>query len=294
MRPTPTLAFVLALCALAPAHAAAPCRPAPRGPITHAYASLPGVPADLLSFDLYLPAGCGAAPVVVWVHGGGWRTGDKAGVATREKATFVGGLGYALAAVNYRLSTPGSGVRWPDQGQDVAAALAFLVAQGPALGLDATRMALVGHSAGAHVVAILAADPDLLAAVGLGRDTLDGVVALDTEGFDLATSAAARTGLVANAFGADPDVIADASPAVQVARHGAPAAPFLVVTRGTAARRATAEAFVALVNERGGDATLLDASPYTHADVNRRLGEPGETRLTPAVATFLERVLADR
>src|SRR5688500_17301102 len=57
---------------------------------------------DIYGFDL--PKGCPSVPVVVYVHGGGWRGGDKRGVG--DKATFFNGLGYVFVSVNYRLSSP--------------------------------------------------------------------------------------------------------------------------------------------------------------------------------------------
>ncbi|HEX5613814.1 MAG TPA: alpha/beta hydrolase [Acidimicrobiia bacterium] len=258
------------------------CRESPTGPNTYRYAERSGSDPERTSLDVYLPATCGPAPVIVWVHGGGWRIGDKTN-AVDGKVAVARDVGAALVAVNYRLSTPGSDVVWPDHGDDVAAALLWIHDEGPGLGLEADRIALLGHSAGGHLVSIVATDPDLLPR----SDLVDCVVALDTEGYDLATSAAATTGLVADAFGTDPAVVADASPIVQVERHGAPDAEFLVVTRGTTRRRDAAQRFVDAVIDGGGTARLVDASPYSHADVNRRLGEAGESVVTPSVTEFL-------
>jgi len=268
------------------------CRERADGPEEHVYVERPGVDPAMTSLDLYLPAGCGPAPVVVWVHGGGWRTGDKRRSNTAQKAALVHEVGAALVAVDYRLSTPGSDVQWPDHGDDVATALAWIVESGPALGLDVSRIVLVGHSAGAHLVSILATDPALLASVGLSPSDIDGVIALDTDTWDLATSPAFESGLVTGAFGTDPEVLAAASPLLQIRDHGAPALPFLVVTRGSSARVDGAQGFVDALRASGGDATLVVAAGYSHADVNQRLGEPGETVVTPVVRTFLAERLA--
>jgi arylformamidase len=130
------------------------CRHEATGPSTYVYADRPGVDPDMTSVDVYLPAGCGQVPVVMWLHGGGWRRGDKASGLVERKAAWAASLGAALVSVNYRLTTPESGVRWPDHGEDVAAAVAWVQQQGPELELGGSDITLLGHSAGAHLVAI--------------------------------------------------------------------------------------------------------------------------------------------
>lgn len=259
------------------------CRKSPSGPSTYRYVERPGVDPGLTSLDVFLPAGCGPAPVVMWVHGGGWRRGDKSnGIQT--KVDWAESLGVALVAVNYRLSTEGSDVRWPDHGEDVAAAVAWVQDEGASIGLDPSHLTLLGHSAGAQLVAIVGTDPSLLTAAGGDPTVLDCVIPLDFS-FDLATAPGRE--LVANAFGADPAVLADASPNVAIERNGAPAARFLVGTRGGAARVAEAQEFVDLIERAGGSAQLLNANPYDHDQINTELGVPGETLVTPVVSRFV-------
>lgn len=261
------------------------CRQEATGPTTYRYARRPGVAPGLTSLDVYLPAGCGPVPVVMWVHGGGWRGGDKAIGTVAQKATWAGSLGAALVAVNYRLSTPGADVRWPDHGDDVADALAWVQRRGPSVGLDPSTTTLLGHSAGAHLVAIVGTDPALLTRAGADPGDLACVVALDGA-FDFAT--VPTRALITNAFGTDPATLAAASPTVQVERNGAPAARFLVGTRGAPRRVAGAQAFVDLVNRSGGSAELVVTNPYTHGLINSRLGAPDETIITPPTTAFVE------
>lgn len=260
------------------------CRTERSGPTTYRYAERPGVDPDLGSLDVYMPAGCGPVPVVVWVHGGGWIRGDKTTGSVALKAEWAESLGAALVSVNYRLSTEGSGVVWPDHGEDVAAAVAWVQHEGAGIGLDTSRLTLLGHSAGAHLVAIVGTDPSLLIEVGGDPASISCVIPLDSS-FDL-TTAADRL-VIENAFGTDPEVLADASPSVAVERNGPPSARFLVGTRGTAARVAGARAFVDVINRSGGSAELLDATPYDHEGINTHLGEVGETVVTPTVTRFV-------
>lgn len=100
--------------------------------------------------DLYLPEKPGAKPMplVVWIHGGGWRGGSKAG------CTFVYLVqhGYAAASVEYRFSQK---ARFPAQIQDCQAAIRWLRANAKKYNIDPDRIGVGGGSAGGHLVALL-------------------------------------------------------------------------------------------------------------------------------------------
>ena len=102
--------------------------------------------------DLYLPQGQGPRPVIVAVHGGGWRRGSRKALA--QWGHFLARSGIAMLAISYRLTT--SGAVWPDNLDDVAAALEWLQGRGDAHGLDLNRVGLLGASAGAHLAALAA------------------------------------------------------------------------------------------------------------------------------------------
>jgi acetyl esterase/lipase len=104
-----------------------------------------------LRLDLYTPSGVPPYPVIVWVHGGGWRSGNKNLPATHP-ARRQRDRGYAVASVEYRLS--GEAV-FPAQIHDVKAALRWLRANAATYGLDPSRVAAWGSSAGGHLVALL-------------------------------------------------------------------------------------------------------------------------------------------
>jgi len=258
------------------------------GPETQQYRNDVGdVRADLVSIDVYRRPGARDCPVLVWVHGGGWRSGDKAGKAIGTKVAFAGEMGAALVSVNYRLVTPDGDVRWPVMGEDVAAAVAWVVEHAESLGIDPERVALMGHSAGAHLVSIVATDPELLTAAGASRDDVRCVVALDSAAYDITPTDARTTPLFAAAFGVDPATLAGASPTVQAREHPAGLPDVLVVTRGSPARVAEADEFAATIRAGGATGQLVDAGSYTHEQVNTELGVLGEEVVTPPIRDLL-------
>lgn len=98
--------------------------------------------------DLAVPAAVAPPPLVMFIHGGAFRMGDKADGA-RERQALVD-AGYAVASVNYRYSTEAI---WPAQLDDLRDALAFLQRSAVQYGYDATRIATFGPSAGGHLSA---------------------------------------------------------------------------------------------------------------------------------------------
>ena len=101
--------------------------------------------------DLYLPpTGAGPFPVVVWIHGGGWREGNKVLPAGAPQFGLLA-RGYALASINYRFSSEAT---FPAQVYDVKAALRFLRSHAAVYGLDKNRVAVWGFSAGGHLAAL--------------------------------------------------------------------------------------------------------------------------------------------
>ncbi len=240
-------------------------------------------------------------PVVVWVHGGGWRRGDKSNNLENKRNLFAD-LGYVLVSVNYRLADPQLPVNerpmHPAQVRDVAASIGWVRENIAAYGGNPARIALMGHSAGGHLVSLVGVHPGYLAeAVGdEGLGMLSGVVAVDTAAYDLVDVESESTEqLAVNAFGTDPAVRVDASPIRRIA-NGRNTPPFLILTRGTARRVAEAEDFhKATVNadpDDGGD-RFAEVQAYDHEEINDAIGEPGETEVTPLVKEFLRRVFDD-
>lgn len=187
-------------------------------------------PHKLQALDVYASSTCRSnCPVVIWVHGGGWSNGDKT-VMGGEDGTKIGALwsqrGAVVVSINYRL-TPD--VQHPAHVEDVAAAINWVHKNIGQYGGDASRIYLLGHSAGAHLVALVATDQRYLQAYGLApARNLAGVFPIDSAAYDLADDL--DTPLVGNrirdAFSASPAALAAASPLTYV-RRGQSYPPFI-------------------------------------------------------------------
>jgi acetyl esterase/lipase len=95
--------------------------------------------------DLTVPAGGTAAPVLVMIHGGAFQMGDKSNLAVWPEVVAAG---IAVVRLNYRLTATDP---WPAQADDCLSAIVHLQREGAALGLDPSRIVLLGHSAGAFL-----------------------------------------------------------------------------------------------------------------------------------------------
>ncbi len=263
--------------------------------ITHTdipYATLPNVDQAATSLDLYLPQGDGPFPLIIFVHGGAWAIGDKAHV--NEKPAFFTSNGYAFASVNYRLSPwppePDNPDRiaHPTHVQDVARAITFL-ANTTDYPIDANHIALLGHSAGGHLVTLAASDPIYLQQAGGSSADIDCVIGLDAGGYDipfiLANSSDGLTvSLYHSAFSAEPPIQQAASPINHI--QTSPMPRFLLVHQGSGKRRAISERYHAALLDQNQTATLYNADPLNHAEINRLLGTPEQTAYNAAVLNF--------
>ena len=137
--------------------------------LIYATVQVAGTPRNLL-LDLQVPAGAGPFPVVAWIHGGGWQSGSRLPVPAT--ATRLLARGYAVASIDYRLS--GAAI-WPAQIHDCKAAIRYVRANAATFGLDPNRIAVMGSSAGGHLVAALSTMGD----VGTVRS---GTFVVDLEG----------------------------------------------------------------------------------------------------------------
>lgn len=122
------------------------------------------VETQSLKLDLHLPREKSRAPLIVWSHGGAWRSGSKSGMP-------LGALveeGYAVASVDYRLSTQ---AKFPAQIHDLKGAIRFLRGHGKEWALPTQKIVIAGDSAGGHLAALVG--------VSNGNAELEGEVGND-------------------------------------------------------------------------------------------------------------------
>jgi arylformamidase len=257
------------------------------------YASDPGVAPNPQSLDLFVPqrsAGCAPAPVVAYVHGGGFRRGDKAN-QLQDKIKLFTDAGYAFASLNYRLvGAPGAGPTngmYPASEQDVATGIGFLADHAAQYDLNPERIMLLGHSAGAFLVAAVTTDGSFLHDAGVPLSDIACVAPLDTT-YDIPTQVAGggvNAEMYRNAFGADPAVWTKGSPSRNVAA-GKSIPSFHIVTRGSARRVAEAQAFGQKLRDADVAVDVQVVRGLSHNDVNDHVGQAGDTVVTPPLMAF--------
>lgn len=289
-------ALVLGVAGAAPAHAASPCTAAP-AKRTFAYRSVSGVPANLTSLDVYSPSkDClkgHAAPVVLWVHGGAYRVGDKS-QQVRDKIALFASRRYVFVSINYRLTTSGPlSARYPDHFRDVASAVAWVRKNISRYRGDGRRLALLGHSAGADIVSNVATNPQWLKERSLPLSALRCSAPLDTEGFNKPEAEAAEQQQWVAALGNNPDFLRGTS-ATLLAKPKLGLRPVITVVRGTARRQRIEQGFADAYRAAGVKATVIDARGLTHQEVNTRIGAAGDRVMTPPLLSFLKTCFAAR
>ncbi len=249
-----------------------------------AYSEAGGVRTRL---DVYTPAGGKEHPVVIWIHGGAWQNGDKALVQSKPKA--FNEQGYVLVSLNYRLHPAAT---YKEQAGDIAQAIRWVHDHAKDHGGDTRRIFLMGHSAGAHLAALVATDQQYLEKAGFKLSDVAGVILLDGAGYDIprqvrqAVLPRIKT-MYTTVFTEDEATQRDASPITHVARdRGIP--PFLILH--VASRRDSkvqSDTLAARLREAGVAAKVMPAEGKTHATINRELGQPDDEP-TKAVFEFLK------
>jgi acetyl esterase/lipase len=154
-----------------------------------AFAATPEVHRDLFyteakhklqSLDVYSPPEGKDHPVIVWIHGGGWSKGDKAAMQQKPQA-FVD-KGFVLVSVNYRL-VPAVTVK--DIMADLAQSVRWVRDHAAEHRGDQNKLIIMGHSAGAHLAALLCTDDRYLKTANVPMTSLKGCVPLDVSAYDI-------------------------------------------------------------------------------------------------------------
>jgi arylformamidase len=294
----------LVLLVATPTFAGVEARPA----TTHSFSRIPGIPVEFTSLDVYPLAEADRAPVAIFVHGGGWRGGDKAMIqsaaAFRE---FFQKKKMILVSTNYRLigHEQSASTTFKDQATDVAAAVGWVHRNITRFGGDPNQIFLVGYSAGAQIAALVGTDERYLEREGLSLASLSGVVAWDVSAYDIPGAIREGPGLgvpqssanLKRVFGSDPDFQSQAS-AITFVKAGRRFPPFLLVyvgifdSGGSSApqelSKVQAEALADALNAAGGFARVYGEADRTHTSIARNFGT-AEDGITAETARFFDR-----
>ena len=224
--------------------------------------------------DVY-PASSGA-PVVIWVHGGGWSIGDKKNVGMKAKSCQE--RGYLMVSVNYTLMPKAD---YREQAQDVAQAVAWVRGNISKYGGDPNKIVLMGHSAGAHLAALVGPDESFLATQNLTLSCLKGVVLLDGAAYDVPLQLKSATrkrqrDMYLSVFGPALEGQKAASP-IEHVKAGKGIPPFLLIP---VERRADSTQQANLLSQAlaasGVSARVCPAPNKTHETLNKELGQAGD------------------
>lgn len=216
------------------------------------------------------------APVIVFVHGGSWRSGTYMDSIGSTKVGHLTEQGYAFASVNYTLIPT---VTVEEQVQEIADSISYLVAHAARLAIDPERVILMGHSSGAHVVTLLGTDTSYLQRAGTSISIVKAVIGLDGSNYNAAAEIIDNPGQIAehmiSAFGTDLDRLRAVSPTYHARAPNAGAFLLLHTHRHGDIRQAVE--LVAALEAAGTDAVVhvFEGQGFEgHIQILLRLGDP--------------------
>ncbi|HEX5329962.1 alpha/beta hydrolase [Sulfuricurvum sp.] len=219
--------------------------------------------------DVYLPQAPQNAPIIVMVHGGAWKMGDKKSEnVVQNKMNRWVSKGAIFVSLNYRLVPK---VTPMQQAEDVATGLSYVQAHAHEWGGDPKKILLMGHSAGAHLVSLVSADPQKYTPLGL-KEWL-GTVSLDTATMDLVqTMERKHYDFYDDVFGSDKNIWVENSPLYQLERS---APPMLLVCSSAREDKPceNSKTFVAKGINMGLRVEMSE-QPLSHGEINDELGKP--------------------
>jgi len=255
------------------------------------YKQINGIEPTLLSLDIYHNSDLDTQkPVIIYVHGGGWFIGDKRN-EIENKVSLFQSLNYILVSVNYRLSpfpyelNNSNRIMYPTHNNDIADAIKWIYNNINQYGGNPNKIALLGHSAGAHLVSLIGTNSSFLENVGLNLSHIKGVATIDTEGYDVLLKVQNNSNLYINAFGTDTNKNLHASPIYNI-KNGISYPIFFVAKRGNVQRITIANDFINSLQDNGVTVSSIDGSLYDHKGINNAIGEPNETLITNPLKNF--------
>jgi len=241
--------------------------------------------------DVYAPNDARNLPVVFWIHGGGWQTGDKTSVQLKPQV-FVD-KGFVFVSTNYRLLP---GVDMGTIVRDIAKSIRWVHDHIAEHGGDPNRLYIMGHSAGAQLAALICTDDRYLKAEGLTLAITKGCVPVDGDTYDvpaMITTAETRRRVHGRPqakfghrekFGNDPEKHRDFSAVTHVAKDKS-IPPFLILhVADHPDTTAQAQRLGAVLKDAGIPTKVFGANETSHTKINANLGLPDD----PATKALFE------
>ncbi|MEH6757336.1 MAG: alpha/beta hydrolase [Parasphingorhabdus sp.] len=231
--------------------------------------------ADPLQKLRFYRAAKADAPLIIFIHGGGWKRGDMDNATGSDKVSHYLSEGFAFATINYRL-VPQSTVE--DQAADIAAATAALQDRMQKLGSGPRHIFLMGHSAGAHLAALTATDLSYFRKAGVNPAALRGVILLDGAAYDVPTQLVTGNRIMQStykqAFGSDAQRQKSLSPTYHAATPNAAAFMILHIDRKDAKQQSDKLAENLLKNGTSVAVRAISGKGMTgHREINHNLGK---------------------
>lgn len=228
--------------------------------------------------NVYLPSGPGPHPVVIFLHGGWWSEGDPNGTygVYRRLGRRLAARGFVTVVPSYRLAPAH---RFPAQIRDASRAIAWTLRHAENLGGDPSSVFVLGHSAGAHLATLAAADPRWLREQGVDPRALAGVLAISAP-FDVEALARENEVRVPTVFGDDHARWRLASPGTHLGASPLPPMFVALADGDPKFLHDQAHAFVERAVAHGAPVERQTILARTHASIIVELGAPDDPLIT--------------
>ena len=243
----------------------------------------------LNKLDIYTPESdtLKMLPVIAYVHGGAWSLGDKKNVSLKPQ--FFIENGFIFVSINYRLSPD---ILHPIHTQDVAEAIAWVYDNIEKYQGNKSQIFLMGHSASAHLVSLVALDTGYLGKKNLTPQIIRGVIALDSGFYDISRrlemdSKQKPKKIISQAFGNDQLILEDASPNTHIGDFSYIPPFFIAYCAHREISKDQSQYFASNIRLKGTNVSLFAAENETHESINKGFGERDDST-TKSVLDWLK------
>jgi len=250
------------------------------------FAQIEGVDPNLLSLDIFKEKDRSKLPIMIYIHGGCFTSGDKILFGDNK----VDGLlkrGFMLISANYRLAPE---YEYPAHIKDLASTISWTYKNIENYGGDPDRIFLMGHSSGAHNVAHVATDPRYLREQGLTLNVIKGVIPNDVDTYDLPMTAVLfggwQWGCYLTAFTNEPVFWDFASPITYI-RPDINIPPMVLLYSNVELRPIMDDLFVYLLNYNGTMSMVIAAIDKDHGSIDFDFGREDDY-VTQKTMAFIE------